>query len=259
MPSRSVYRRRHTTWHCSGVIAFGIDIGGSGMKAGPVDLVSGELSADRHKILTPKPATPEAMAVVVRELVEHFDWRGHVGVAFPAVIRNGTAKSASNIDPSWIDVDADAVFTEAAGRPVHVINDADAAGLAEMRYGAGRDRAGVVLMLTFGTGIGSGLFHDGVLVPNTELGHLLLDGEIAERRAAASARDRERLSWKDWAKRVDRFLDHVVTLFSPDLIIVGGGVSRKADRWLPHVSVDTEIVAAELTNEAGIVGAALVA
>jgi polyphosphate glucokinase len=239
--------------------AFGIDIGGSGMKAAPVDLATGTLTADRHKILTPKPATPKAMAGVVRQLVEHFEWEGKVGVAFPAVVRNGVARSAANIDQSWIGTDIDTVFTKASGRPVHVINDADAAGLAEMRYGAGRGRRGVVIMLTFGTGIGSGLFLDGMLVPNTELGHLLLDGEKAEHRAAAVIRDRDNLSWKEWGQRVDRYLEHVVFLFSPDLLIIGGGVSRKADKWLHYVDVDVEIAVASRENEAGIVGAALIA
>lgn len=242
----------------TGERSFGIDIGGSGMKAAPVDLGTGELLGDRHKILTPKPATPKAMAQVVRELVEHFDYDGPAGVAFPGVIRSGVVHSAANIDKSWIGTDADALFTEASGCEVHVVNDADAAGLAEMRYGAGRDRRGVVLVLTFGTGIGSGLFVDGQLVPNTELGHLELDGHDAETQAAASARDREDLSWKEWAPRVEHYLRHVVMLFSPSLIIVGGGASRKADKWLPLLDVDCEIVPATLTNEAGIVGAALV-
>jgi polyphosphate glucokinase len=240
-------------------IAFGIDIGGSGMKAAPVDLAKGTLAADRFKILTPQPATPEAMADVVRQLVEHFDWEGKVGVAFPAVVRNGVARTAANIDESWIGTDVDHVFSAASGRPVHVINDADAAGLAEMRFGAGRGRDGVVIMITFGTGIGSGFFLDGSLVPNTELGHLLLDGDEAEHRAAAVVRDRERLSWKEWGKRVDRYLEHVEFLFSPDLFIVGGGVSRKAEKWLEFVDIDTEIVVAALENEAGIVGAASIA
>ena len=240
-------------------LAFGIDIGGSGMKAAPVDLNTGTLTADRYKILTPKPATPEAMARVVGQLVEHFEWKGKVGVAFPAVVRNGIARTAANIDKAWIGTDIDAVFTEASGRPVHVINDADAAGLAEMRYGEGREREGVVIMLTFGTGIGSGLFLDGKLVPNTELGHLLLDGKEAEHRAAAVIRDREHLSWKEWGERVDRYLEHVEFLFSPDLFVIGGGVSRKADKWLHYVDIDTEIVVASLENEAGIVGAALIA
>jgi polyphosphate glucokinase len=240
-------------------VAFGIDIGGSGMKAAPVDLTTGTLTAERHKFLTPRPSTPKAMAAVVRQLVDHFQWEGNVGVAFPAVVRKGVAGSAANIDESWIGTDIDDVFTTASGRPVHVINDADAAGLAEMRYGAGRGRNGVVIMLTFGTGIGSGLFHDGTLVPNTELGHLELDGHQAEHRAAAVIRDRQKLTWKEWGQRVDRYLAHVVFLFSPDLLILGGGVSRKADRWLPNVDVDAEIAVAALENEAGIVGAALVA
>ena len=238
--------------------AFGIDIGGSGMKAAPVELSSGHLLDDRFKIATPRPATPEAMTEVVRQLVDHFGYRGRVGVTFPGVIRRGIALSAANLDPSWLGTDVDARFTEASGCDVHVVNDADAAGLAEVRYGAGRDRAGVVLVLTFGTGIGSGLFMDGVLVPNTELGHLELDGEDAEKRAAASARDREGLSWKQWAHRVEHYLRHVVKLFTPALIIVGGGASRKADKWLPLIDVDCEVVPAALTNEAGIVGAALV-
>ena len=229
------------------------------MKAAPVDLITGTLTADRHKILTPQPSTPEAMADVVRRLVEHFEWEGNVGVAFPAVVRNGVARTAANIDESWIGTDIDAVFTKASGQPVHVINDADAAGLAEMRYGAGRGRDGVVIMLTFGTGIGSGLFLDGKLVPNTELGHLLLDGEEAEHRAAAVIRDREHLSWKEWGERVDRYLEHVVFLFSPDLLIIGGGVSRKSEKWLRYVDVDVEIAVASLENEAGIVGAASIA
>jgi polyphosphate glucokinase len=239
---------------------FGIDIGGSGMKAAPVDLDTGELAAERFKVHTPQPSTPAAMAGVVGKLVDHFEWQGKVGVAFPAVVQRGVARTAANIDKAWIGTDIDAVFTEAAGRPVHVINDADAAGLAEIRYGAGRGRDGVVIVLTFGTGIGSGFFVDGHLVPNVELGHLELDGHEAEHKAAASARDREHLSWEDWTHRVNRYLRHVVFLFSPDLIILGGGVSRKADKWVPLLDVDgVELVVAGLANEAGIVGAALVA
>jgi polyphosphate glucokinase len=238
--------------------AFGIDIGGSGMKAAPVDVVTGELTDERFKILTPKPSNPEKMAAVVAELVGHFDWEGPIGVTFPGVVRHGVIYSAANVDTSWIGTDADALFTEAAGEQVHVVNDADAAGLAEVRFGAGRDRRGVVLVLTFGTGIGSGMFNDGVLVPNTELGHLEIDGNDAESKAAASARDREGLSWKEWAVRVERYLRTVVKLFSPELVIIGGGASRKADKWLPHIDVDTEIVPAALENEAGIVGAALI-
>jgi polyphosphate glucokinase len=239
-------------------LGFGIDIGGSGMKAAPVDVGTGRLTTERYRVETPQPATPQAMAGIVAQLVEHHEWGGPVGVAFPAVIRRGVAHSAANIDRSWIGTDVDALFTEASDRDVHVVNDADAAGLAEMRYGAGADRDGVVIVLTFGTGIGSGFFVDGTLVPNTELGHLELDGHDAERRAAASARERHGLSWTSWAGHVERYLRHIVSLFSPDLIIVGGGASRKADKWLPHIDVAAEVVPAALSNEAGIVGAALV-
>ena len=228
------------------------------MKAAPVDVDRGELLAERHKILTPQPATPDALAAVVGQLVDHFEFEGHVGVTYPGIVRNGVIHSAANLDKSWIGVDADALFTKASGQDVHVVNDADAAGLAEVRFGAGRGHQGTVLVLTFGTGIGSGLFRNGILVPNTEFGHLEIDGHDAESKAAASARDRENLSWKDWAPRVQRYLEHVVFLLSPDLIIVGGGASRKADKWLPLIDVDCEVVPAALENEAGIVGAALV-
>lgn len=240
-------------------MAFGIDIGGSGMKAAIVDTATGELLSERFRIDTPKPATPEAMAIVVRELAAEHEWTGSVGCAFPAVVRNGIVGSAANIDESWLDVNADETFTEALDAEVHMINDADAAGLAEVRFGAGRGRDGVVMVLTFGTGIGSGLFIDGVLVPNTELGHLELDGHDAEKRAAASARDRHDLSWKKWAERVERYLQHVEALFSPDLFIVGGGASKRSEKWLPEISIDTEIVPAAMQNNAGIVGAALIA
>jgi polyphosphate glucokinase len=238
--------------------AFGVDIGGSGMKAAPVDLKTGYLTEDRFKILTPEPATPDAMAPIVAELVEHFRWRGPIGVTFPGVVRRGVIHTAANVDKAWIDTDADELFTRAVGSPVQVVNDADAAGLAEVRYGAGRDVKGVVLVLTFGTGIGSGLFIDGVLVPNTELGHIEVDGHDAEKKAAAAARDREGLSWKEWAERVEKYLQAIVRLLSPELIIVGGGASRKADKWVPLIDVRTKIVPAALENEAGIVGAALI-
>ena len=239
--------------------AFGIDIGGSGMKAAVVDLESGDLVTDRYRIDTPQPATPEAMAEVVVELVRHHEWDGSVGCAFPAVVHNGIVGSAANIDESWLDVDADQIFSDALGVGVHMINDADAAGLAEVRYGVAAGRDGVVMMLTFGTGIGSGLFIDGVLVPNTELGHLEVDGYDAEKRAAASARKREGLTWPEWAERVERYLHHVEALFSPDLFVVGGGASKSPKKWLDLISIDTEIAVASMANNAGIVGAALVA
>lgn len=240
---------------------FGIDIGGSGMKAAIVDLERGGLRTKRHRISTPQPATPEAMAEVVAELVEHHEWTGPVGCAFPAVVQHGVVHSAANIDRSWLEVDADRLFSERLERHhedgVVMINDADAAGIAEMRFGVGRGRDGVVILLTFGTGIGSGFFVDGVLVPNTELGHLELDGFVAEHRAAAKVRQREGLSWVEWAARAERYLRHLERLFSPDLFIVGGGASKRADDWLRHVDVGTEIIPAQLLNNAGIVGAAI--
>jgi polyphosphate glucokinase len=240
-------------------LGFGIDIGGSGMKAAIVDLDTGNLVSERLRISTPKPATPEAMAAVAVELVRGHEWPGAIGVGFPGIVRHGVVHSAANVDSSWVGVDADSVFTEACGADVAMVNDADAAGLAEMRWGAGRDVAGVVLVLTFGTGIGSGLFVNGTLVPNTELGHLELDGRDAESHAAASAREREDIGWKEWALRVERYLRHLEMLFSPDLFIVGGGASKAADRWLPRLSIGTPIVAAAMANNAGIAGAALVA
>lgn len=229
------------------------------MKAAPVDLSDGSLAADRYRIDTPQPATPKAMAKVARKLVAHHGWDGPVGVCMPSVVTHGVVRSAANIDPSWLGVDADAVFTEAVGQPVSVLNDADAAGVAEMTWGSGRGRPGVVICLTFGTGIGSGLFVDGVLVPNTELGHLELDGPDVEKRAAASARDRERLSWEEWGDRVDHYLKHVVMLFSPELVILGGGASKKPDRWVHRLDPGCAIAIAEMANNAGIAGAALLA
>jgi len=232
------------------------------MKAAVVDLDTGALLSGRLRIDTPRPATPDAMAEVVCELITGHEWDGPLGVAFPAVVRHGVVGSAANIDKSWLSVDADALFTKASGLDVHMLNDADAAGIAEMRFGAGAlpdgsPRPGVVMMLTFGTGIGSGLFVDGQLVPNTELGHLELDGHDAETQASAKARDRDDLSWKEWAKRAQHYLRHIEALFSPDLFIIGGGISKKPDKWLPHIDIDTEVLPAEMANNSGIIGAAL--
>lgn len=240
-------------------LGFGIDIGGSGMKAAVVDLDTGDLASERTRIPTPQPATPPAMAAVAAELVRRHRWSGPIGVGFPGIVRHGVVHLAANIDASWVDTNADRVFTEACGLDVAMVNDADAAGLAEVRWGAGRNVAGVVVVLTFGTGIGSALFVDGTLVPNTELGHLELDGRDAESHAAASVREREGIGWDEWAQRVGRYLRHVEMLFSPDLFIVGGGASKVADQWLPNVSIDTPIVPAAMANNAGIAGAALVA
>ncbi|MEU6093730.1 polyphosphate--glucose phosphotransferase [Streptomyces sp. NPDC047079] len=239
---------------------FGVDIGGSGIKGAPVDLDRGELTEERFKVLTPHPATPEAVADGVKEVVEHFGWSGPVGVTFPGVVTGGsTIRTAANVDKRWIDTDARALFGERlGGLPVTVLNDADAAGVAEMRFGAGRDRRGTVIVLTFGTGIGSALFTDGVLVANTELGHLELNGHDAEKRASSKAREDHDLTWEQWASRVRRYLAHVEMLFSPELFVIGGGVSRKSNKFLPLIEgIKAEIVPAQLQNNAGIVGAAM--
>lgn len=242
-----------------------MDIGGSGIKGAPVDLERGDLAAERYKVLTPHPATPQAVAAGVKQVVEHFGWSGPVGATFPGVVTGGTTRTAANVDKGWIDTDAGALLTEelggeAGGSPVTVLNDADAAGLAEMRYGAGRGRRGTVILLTFGTGIGSAVFTDGRLVPNTELGHLELHGHEAERRASSKAKEDHELSWQQWAHRVTKYLAHVEMLFSPELFVIGGGVSRKAEKFLPLIEgIRAEIVPAQLQNNAGIVGAAMAA
>ena len=243
-------------------IGFGVDIGGSGIKGAPVDLATGVFAADRHRIPTPQPSTPTAVADVVAEVVASFGPDAGtlpVGVTFPAVIQHGVARPAANVDKSWIDTDVDALLTARLGREVHVVNDADAAGFAETRYGAAKDVAGVVLVSTLGTGIGSALIVGGKLVPNTEFGHLEIGGKDAETRAADSVRDAEGLSWADWAKRLQRYFRVLEDLLWPDLIIVGGGVSRKSERFLPLLTLRTPIVAAALRNDAGIIGAALLA
>lgn len=238
---------------------FGVDIGGSAIKGCTVDLRRGTLDDERVRIPTPQPATPEAVAETVATITREFGWHGPMGVTLPCVVKQGVALTAANVDRSWIGKDAAAMFSRHCRAPVMVLNDADAAGLAEMRFGAGRDRDGVVVLLTFGTGIGSAVFLDGELVPNTELGHLQVDGADAEDRAAASARDSEALSWAAWAPRVSRYLQVLENLLWPDLIIVGGGVSKKSDQWLPLVECRTPVVAAALRNDAGIVGAAAAA
>lgn len=237
----------------------GIDIGGTGMKAAPVDTSTGELIADRHRILTPHPATPPAMADVVTQLVRHFDWTGPVGACFPAVVASGVARTAANIDQAWIGTDVAATFAAGSGCDVTVVNDADAAGLAEIEFGAAKGHDGVVVMVTLGTGIGTAVFADGVLVPNTELGHLIMKGKEAEKLAADSVRQAKNLSWKKWAKRLDDYLAYLEALLWPDLIVVGGGVSKKHDRFLPLLTTHAEVRPAQLLNQAGIVGAAVAA
>jgi len=237
----------------------GIDIGGTGIKGAPVDVARGVLTADRLRLLTPKPAVPEAVAKVVAEVVGHFPGTGPVGATFPAVIRGGHARTAANVDQSWIGEDVAARLGDAAGRSFVVLNDADAAGLAEMRFGAGQGRGGVVVMVTLGTGIGTAVFVDEKLVPNTELGHVEIRGREAEKRASELVRERKKLSWPKWGKRVDEYLRHLEMLLSPDLFIVGGGISKKAGKFFPYLHTKAEIVPAQLLNEAGIVGAAVAA
>jgi polyphosphate glucokinase len=239
----------------------GIDIGGSGIKGAPVNLHTGELLAERIRIPTPSPSRPEAVAKIVKQICDHFAdlAEGPVGVTFPGVVTGGITRTAANVDKKWINLDADALFEHTTGRQFSVINDAQAAVMAEVRYGAGRNTDGMVLMLTFGTGIGSGLAYRGVSMPGVELGHITIDGVDAEVNASANAKDREGWTYKQWVKKVNTYLAHVETILWPDLIIVGGGVSEKADRWVPLLNTRAPVEVAQLTNEAGIVGAAIVA
>lgn len=242
-------------------IALGIDVGGTGIKGAPVDLDKGAFADDRLRIPTPDVATPEAVCDVVAEIAGQFNLsKGTpVGITLPAVVTHGVARSAANIDESWIGCHAEDLFEGRLGRDVTILNDADAAGVAERQYGAARKQDGLVILTTLGTGIGSAMLVDGVLVPNTELGHLELDGHDAESRAASSAREREELSWQEWAERLTRYYRHVEDLFWPDLFVVGGGVSKQADSFLPLLDIRTPIVPAKLKNKAGIIGAAYLA
>jgi polyphosphate glucokinase len=235
----------------------GIDIGGSGIKGAVVDTVKGGFDTERHRISTPQPATPEAVADVVAAIVEHFDWKGPIGLTFPAVVKRGIIHTAANVDDSWVGVDSHRLFQRVTGCPVVVLNDADAAGVAEMRFGAGVGHEGIVFVLTFGTGIGSAIFVEGHLMPNTELGHLEVRGKDAEHRAANSIRKKKDWSYKKWSKRVNEYLQHLEFLFSPDLIIFGGGVSKKHDKFFHRLKTEAEVVPAQLRNQAGIIGAAL--
>lgn len=238
----------------------GIDVGGSGIKGALVDLDSGKLVSDRYRLPTPENALPDAVAGVVKGVTDQFKYQGPVGAGFPAVIRQGVAFTAANIHSSWIGTNVNHLLTDATGCPFFAVNDADAAGVAEMKFGAGRHLPrGVVLMLTLGTGIGSAVFSDGILVPNTELGHLIIDGKDAEQRASDAARKRKDYSWKQWAKRLQEYMSYLESLIWPDLIIVGGGVSKQADEFLPLLNLRAKIVPAELQNHAGIIGAALYA
>ena len=240
--------------------ALGIDIGGTGIKGAPVDLATGKLLADRKKIATPHPSTPDAVTEVVREVAESFGWTGVTGATFPGVVIGGTIRSAANVDTAWIGTDAATLLRKAIGTDVAVLNDADAAGIAEMTFGAGVGVKGSVLMLTFGTGVGSALFTNGVLVRNTEFGHIEIRGKDAEKRASEHAKLEHEWGWKDWTERVSEYLQHIEALLSPDLIIVGGGISKESDKWVPMLTgIQAKIVPAALQNDAGIVGAAMAA
>src|SRR5664280_1602093 len=235
----------------------GIDVGGSGIKGAPVNLAKGRLRYEN-----PKLSTPDAVVDIVVQIAEHFaDDTGDspVGVTLPAVVTNGVVRTAANIDPAWIGTDARSLLSDKLGRPVTVVNDADAAGLGELQFGAAHNAGGLVLVSTLGTGIGSALFYKGVLIPNSELGHLEIDGREAEHRASSSVKDDKNLSWQEWAERLQRYYSHVESLLWPDLIVVGGGVSRKADKFLPLLHLRAPIVAAQLQHSAGIIGAAWLA
>jgi polyphosphate glucokinase len=235
----------------------GIDIGGTGIKGAPVDIATGKLLADRYRLLTPKGAKPEPIAKVVKEVANQFNWHTQIGCGFPAVIRNGVAESAANINQKWIGTNVAQLFSDMTGCPVHVVNDADAAGLAEITFGAGKGVKGVIIMITIGTGLGSALFIDGKLVPNTELGHIEVECDDAELNASDEARKRQDLSWKKWAKRLDKYLNTLDRLFSPDLMILGGGAAKKQENFMPLLTVRTRMIPAVMGNDAGIIGAAL--
>ncbi|MCE9515695.1 MAG: ROK family protein [Mycobacterium sp.] len=240
--------------------ALGVDVGGSGVKGAIVDLDTGQLVGERLRLETPQPATPQAVTQTVAEVVRHFNWTGPLGVTYPGVVVDGVVQTAANVDPAWIGTNAADAYSQAlGGQRVTVLNDADAAGLAEQRYGAGRNRSGVIVLLTFGTGIGSAVIHNGMLLPNTEFGHIEVDGKEAEHRAASSVKERKEWSYQQWTKEVTKVLVAVENAIWPDLFIAGGGISKKADKWIPLLKNRTPVVAAELLNTAGIVGAALAA
>ncbi|MGB9307792.1 MAG: ROK family protein [Mycobacterium sp.] len=237
---------------------FGIDVGGSGIKGGIVDLDTGQLIGDRIKLLTPQPATPSAVAKTIAEVVNGFGWTGPLGVTYPGVVTHGVVQTAANVDKAWIGTNArDIISAELEGQDVAILNDADAAGLAEERYGAGKGHSGLVVLLTFGTGIGSAVIHNGTLIPNTEFGHLEVGGREAEQRAAASVKEKFDWSYEKWTKQVTRVLVAIENVIWPDLFIAGGGISRKADKWIPLLNNRTPVVPAALQNTAGIVGAAM--
>lgn len=240
-------------------LVLGFDVGGTGLKCGIVNITTGEMETDRLKILTPKPATPAAIAEKLEDFIQFFKWNGLIGCGFPAVVQHGVAKTAANIDPSWIGANIEEVFSKATGLPVVALNDADAAGTAEMAYGVGKNLRGVVLMLTIGTGIGSALFHDGVLVPNSEFGHLIFKGNVAEKYCANSIREQQNMNWKTWGKRLNKFLLHLQRVLTPDAIVLGGGVSKSMSQFQDCLTLDIPVLAAQTQNQAGVIGAAVAA
>lgn len=237
----------------------GIDIGGSGIKGAPVDIEKGELTQERQRIKTPEPSTPAAVGDAVVQLVGQFNWKGPLGCTFPAIVKNGVLLSAANVDKSWINFDGQTMLREKTGLPVVLLNDADAAGIAEIQLGAGKGRRDSVILLTFGTGVGSAFFVRGILFPNTELGHMEIRGKDAEHRAAARVRTEKDLTWEEWAEHVNELLARIDLLFSPDLLIIGGGVSKKHAKFMRLLKSRAEIVSAHFFNDAGIIGAALAA
>lgn len=239
------------------MIVLGIDIGGSGIKGAPVDITTGQMLAERFRIPTPAPAKPDPMIEIIAEISRKFEWKGPIGCGYPGVVRNGRTLTAANVSKSWIGLNAAAQISKKTGSPVRIVNDADAAGLAEMSFGVGHGRKGVVLIVTIGTGLGTALFTDGHLLPNTELGHIEINGQDAEILATDAARKREDMSWKEWGGHFNKYLKTLHRLFWPDLIILGGGISDKFDRYSSYLDVPTEIQIAKLLNEAGIIGAAL--
>jgi polyphosphate glucokinase len=242
-----------------GMKALGIDVGGSGIKGAPVNVKTGKLLAERIRIKTPKGAAPAAVADVAAEIARSFAWKGPIGIGFPAPIKGGVAMMAANVSSQWVGTNADELFTQVTGCDCTLINDADAAGLAEMKFGAGKGQPGTVIMITLGTGIGTAIFHRGNLLPNTEFGHLDMDGKDAEHRASDAVRQSQGLSWKKYAKRLNEYLTAMEKLFWPDLFIIGGGISKESDKYIPLLQLQTPVVTAQLLNEAGIVGAALAA
>lgn len=237
----------------------GIDVGGSGIKGAPVDTKTGKLLAERIRIKTPKKAEPQPVADVVAEIAKSFEWKGPIGIGFPAPIKSGVTLMAANVSAKWVGTNADELFTQTTGCDCAMINDADAAGLAEMKFGAGKGQPGTVIMITLGTGIGTAIFYHGNLLPNAEFGHLDMNGKDAEHRASDAVRQREELSWKKYAKRLNKYLTAMDKLFWPDLFIIGGGISKESEKFIPLLKLETPIVPAQFLNEAGIVGAALAA